>query len=88
MVDLPGPLNAAVREFREITKQNAERTAAAEKRKEIKESVVDEKLVNTLKTLEDKLSKAEGDDKKLLEAQIEQNREEQEKQERENAKNR
>ena len=77
MVDLPGPLNAAVREFREITKQNAERTAAAEKRREIKENLADEKLISNLKTLEDKLSKAEGDDRKLLEAQIEQNREEQ-----------
>ena len=55
MVDLPGPLNAAVKEFREITKQNAERTAAAEKRRQTKETIADEKLVNTLKTLEDKL---------------------------------
>ena len=30
MAELPGPFNAAVREFKEITKQNAERTAAAE----------------------------------------------------------
>ena len=51
MAELPGPFNAAVKEFREITKQNAERTAAAEKRREIKENLADEKLISNLKII-------------------------------------